>query len=166
MKYHRLVIIIILLTLTANTVMAQGLYRNQRGQRGYTPPPKPLEVNAYDKKMDANAIANAQLPTYSEVLKLDDFQKELVKNILIDHFTKREVLRTDFGLSFGDKQDAYTKLDEELHTELATILSPEQVEAFKKVQFIDDKKLLKEEKRKKKKKRKRDKKNKEKEGTH
>jgi len=137
-----------------NPTFAQDVYRIQRGQRGYTPPPTPIKTSHYDEKRDANSIANEQLPVYAEALQLDDFQKELVKNMIVDHYTKREVIRTNYEMNFGDKQDAYVKLEEEFHRELSTVLSEEQVAAFKKVEFLDNKEQRKEEKRKKKKKKK------------
>ena len=161
MKIFTKVALIAVIGLMGTSILAQNVGRVQRGQRGYTPPPKPRDINYQGAKMDANAIVDQQMPTYTEELGLDAFQQEIMKTMLKEHYNKRETVRADYSMDFGDKQEKFLALDEELYTNLSSFLNQEQIETFKKVQFFDAKAIKKNNKKKKKEKRKKKKKNKE-----
>jgi len=101
---------------------------------------------------------------YVEILKLDAFKAEIVKTNLFDYHNKKEILRTDYSVGFSDKQETYLKLEEELHTNLASILTEDELKQFKEVQFMSPKEE-KRAKRKKKKRKKNKNKDKNKKGT-
>ena len=127
-----------------------------RGTRGYQPQPS-YRPSAYaEKRNDAVSVVERRMPVYVEALQLDDFKAEIVKTNLFDYHSKREVLETDYNIKFAEKQDAYLALEDELHKNLESILSTEELAEFKKVQFLDEK----QEKKKRRKKKKKDKKNK------
>lgn len=147
-------------------VMAQVGYRPpQQGQRGYIPPTTQRTGNYNAGPRDAASIVSERMPTYEEELKLDAFKVEILRTKLLDYYAKREAIRIDYSIKFAERQDAFYKLEEDLLAELGTIFSPEEIEGFKKIQFLDEKELKKK-KRKKKKKNKKSKKDKNEKGTH
>ena len=136
-----------------------------QGQRGYIPPSTQRTGNYNAGPKDAGTIVAERMPTYVSDLKLDAFKEEILRTKLIEYYTKREALRVEPSIKYGEKQDGFYRLQEELHTELATFFSDEELEGFKNIQFLNQKELKKKNK-KKKKKDKKSKKDKKKKGTH
>ena len=73
------VTLFILLLCSSNT-FAQQVYGVQRGQRGYIPPPK-YEASVYITTLNAYEELEKVLPKSVEVFSLDDFEKEIFKEI-------------------------------------------------------------------------------------
>jgi len=166
MKLFRISILFLSLLFFNQSVFAQGYRLPQRGQRGYIPPSTQGSTGAYKAgPKDASTIVEEQMPTYIVELKLDAFKEEVLKSLLIQYYTKREPIQSDYSIEYTDRQDILLKLEEELHTELTTILSPEELEGFKNIHFLDAKEKKKKIKEKKKKDKKKSKGKKEK-GTH
>jgi len=165
MKLFRITILFFGLLFLNQTAFSQGYRLPERGQRGYIPPVT-QGAGAYNAgPKDPVAIVEEQMPTYVSELKLDAFKEEVLKSILIEYYGKRDPVESDYTIKYTDRQDILFKLEEDLHTELATMLSPEELEGFKRIYFLDDKEKKKRIREKKKKDKKKSKGKKEK-GTH
>lgn len=130
---------------------AQQANRVQRGQRGYTPPPK-ADGAAFIELKDANYEVGLMLPKCVEEFKLDAFEKEIVKGILIKKFEDQNKILEDKSNSREDRKQKFLALDKVFYSELSTILTQEEVEHFKIMDFSEtreEKKKKKREKRKK-----------------
>ena len=138
------------------TLTAQNTQGPLRGTRGYQPQPTYRPSVYAEKKNDAVSIVERRMPVYVEALDLDDFKAQIVKTNLLDYYNKREVLQMDYNIKFAVKQDTFLLLEDELHKNLESILNPEELAEFKKVQFLGEK----EEKKQRRKNRKKDKKKK------
>ncbi len=146
MKRTYFVFIGILLCCIFQTINAQQVDRIQRGQRGYTPPPK-VSYGAYIELKDPYEETNIILPKCIEAFNLDDFEKEILKNILIKKFESQNAILNDKKNSREDRQKKILELDKGFYKELSSILSAEEIEKYKIMDFEESK----EEKKKKKK---------------
>ena len=79
----RLILFILLLSFTNS--FAQQVYGVQRGQRGYIPPPK-FEASVYVTTIDAYDELEKTLPKCIEKFSLDDFEKEILKGLLLEKY--------------------------------------------------------------------------------
>ena len=78
---RKLILYTFLLFFTTNSI-AQQLYGVQRGQRGYIPPPK-YDNSAYISTINIYDELNKVLPKCVEIFALDEFEKEILKGLLL-----------------------------------------------------------------------------------
>ena len=143
----------ILICCVFQTVNAQQVDRIQRGQRGYTPPPK-VNHETYIELKDPYEATNIILPKCVEAFKLDDFEKEILKNILIKQFESQNAILSDKKNNREDRKKKILDFDKVFFRELSTILSAEEIETFKTINFEESKEERKKKKKDKRKKRK------------
>jgi len=130
-----------------NTIDAQQANRVQRGQRGYVPPPK-FNNDAYIDKKDPHEEAAIIVPVCVEAFSLDAFQKEIFKGLLMQKIEDDNVILLD---EKNTREQRKKKLDERnkfFYNELTTILTLEQVEEYKHIDFSEHEKDLKKKKKK------------------
>ena len=80
-------ILILSLILFSSNLIAQQVYGVQRGQRGYIPPPK-FEASAYITTINAYDELEKTLPKCIDVFKLDDFESEILKGLLLQKYER------------------------------------------------------------------------------
>ena len=136
----------IIICCTFQTINAQQIDRIQRGQRGYTPPPK-VSYETYIELKDPYEATSIILPKCVEAFKLDTFEKEILKNILIRQFESQNAILSDKKNSREARKKKILDFDKIFYKELSSILSEDEIEEFKIMDF----KETKEEKKKKKK---------------
>ncbi len=136
----------IIICCTFQAINAQQADRIQRGQRGYTPPPK-VNYETYLELKDPYEATNIILPKCIEEFKLDAFEKEILKNILIKQFESQNEILSDKKNSREARQKKFLDLDKYFYKELSIILTTEEIEKYKVMDFEESK----EEKKKKKK---------------
>lgn len=136
----------IIICCTFQAINAQQADRIQRGQRGYTPPPK-VNYETYIELKDPYEATSIILPKCVEAFKLDTFEKEILKNILIKQFESQNAILSDKKNSREARKKKILDFDKIFYKELSSILSEEEIEEFKIMDF----KETKEEKKKKKK---------------
>lgn len=136
----------VLLISSFQAINAQQADRIQRGQRGYTPPPN-VNYETYIELKDPYEETNIILPKCIEEFKLDAFEKEILKNILIKQFESQNEILSDKKNSREARQKKFLDLDKYFYKELSLILTTEEIEKYKVMDFEESK----EEKKKKKK---------------
>lgn len=136
----------IIICCTFQAINAQQVDRIQRGQRGYTPPPK-VNYETYIELKDPYEATSIILPKCVEAFELDAFEKEILKNILIKQFESQNAILSDKKNSREDRKKKILDFDKFFYKELSSILSEEEIEEFKIMDFEE----TKEEKKKKKK---------------
>lgn len=135
------------------TINAQQADRTQRGQRGYVQESK-VNNEAYIDLKDPYEETNIILLKCVEAFKLDAFEKEILKSILIKNFENQNAILSDEKNSREERQKKNLELDKAFYNELSSILSEEDIEKYKSMDFEE----TKEEKKKKKKKKRKDRK--------
>ena len=146
----RLILFILLLSFTNS--FAQQVYGVQRGQRGYIPPPK-FESSVYVTTINTYDELNKILPKCVEIFMLDDFEKEILKGLLLEKFENYNQIVEKTDSSKQARQESLKQLEIDFVKSLAVILTPDEISVFVDTDFNDKK-----EKKKRRKKRK-DKKN-------
>ena len=146
----RLILFILLLSFTNS--FAQQVYGVQRGQRGYIPPPK-FESSVYVTTINTYDELNKILPKCVEIFLLDDFEKEILKGLLLEKFENYNQIVEKTDSSKQARQESLKQLEIDFVKSLAVILTPDEISVFVDTDFNDKK-----EKKKRRKKRK-DKKN-------
>lgn len=136
----------LLICCTFQALNAQQIDGIQRGQRGYVPPPK-QSFKTYIELKDPYKETNIILPKCVEAFKLDAFEKEILKNILVKNIESQNVILSDKKNTREVRQKKIIELDKYFYKELSSILSEEEIEEFKVMDFEE----TKEEKKKKKK---------------
>jgi hypothetical protein len=132
---------------------AQQRRRIQPGQRGYVPPPKPPS-EPFVELIDPYEQTNIMLPKCVEKFQLDDFEQEILKNVLIKNFEVRNAILQDKESGKDERKRKVIEADKNFNNELLLILTPEEVEVFKTMDFTqtrEEKKLKKKKKKRKKK---------------
>ncbi len=135
------------------SVNAQQIDRIQRGQRGYTPPPK-ISNRTYIELKDPYKETDIILPKCIEEFKLDAFEKEILKNILIKKFENQNSILSDKKNSREVRQKKILNLEKDFYKELSSILTAEEIEQYKVMDFVESKDEKKKKKRKRRKNRK------------
>jgi len=136
------------LSLSFQFVNAQQVNGIQRGQRGYVPPPV-NNTTTYIELKNPYEEVSIMLPKCVEVFNLDDFEKEIIKGILLKNFENQNVILSDEGNSREERKKKLAELDKEFYKELALILSTDEIEKFKLMDFSETKAEKKQKKRKK-----------------
>lgn len=131
---------------TFQALNAQQIDGIQRGQRGYVPPPK-QSFKTYFELKDPYEETNIILPKCVEAFKLDAFEKEILKSILIKNIESHNVILSDKKNTREVRQKKIIELNKYFYKELSSILSEEEIEEYKVMDFEE----TKEEKKKKKK---------------
>lgn len=151
MKKMFIVTLLVTMYLPFQNIKAQQADRVQRGQRGYIPPAKP-DGAAFVELKDPNYEVSIMLPKCVETFRLDDFEKEIVKGMLLKKFENQNTILEDKSNSREDRKLKLLALDKGFYKELLSILSQEEIEHFKIMDFTEtreEKKKKKREKRKK-----------------
>jgi len=143
------------------TSIAQNLGSVQRGQRGYTPPPRALEAGEPEKP-DVNIMAQENATRYAQDLNIDAFKKEVLKSYLKDFYREKIDISYNPELKFDEKQPLIIAANNKFEKQLTEILNTDQIATLIAYEQLgmspqDDKKDKKDKKKKKKKKRKKDK---------
>lgn len=157
----RSIFLFIILLSVINLSNAQQANRIQRGQRGYTPPPK-LNTNAFIEVKDVQQELAIILPKCEEMFGLDAFHKEIMKNILTKKFETENAILKDDKNSREDRREKIVALNNQLFADLRTILTEEQIETFKNLDFTEASEQEKRDEKRKRKRKKKKRKNKEK----
>ena len=156
MRKTKLLLILVLLCFASQVVNAQYGYGSRRGQRrGYTPPPSPsANTDSSINLKDPYDQISIVLPKCVEAFNLDDFEKEIIKGLLLKNFESRNIILGDKDTSVEDKKKELTEIDKIFYKDLVLILSTEEVEKFKLMDFSETREDKKQKKKKKKEKRK------------
>lgn len=155
MKKSYLILLIIVLAIVSQEVYAQyGNPYQQGGQRrGYIPPPR-TDTETSINLMSPYEQVNIILPKCVEAFKLDDFEREIVKGSLLKRFKSQNMILGNKDNSSDDKKKALIEIDKSFYKELALILSADEIEQFKAMDFSETREEKKQKKKKKKKKKK------------
>jgi len=139
---------------TLQVANAQYEHGSQVGQRrGYIPPPKDnpeTSVILLDPYEETNII----LPKCVEEFKLDAFEKEILKTILLKNFKNQNGILNDKKNSSDERQKKLVELNKNFYKELSSILTVEEIEIYKLMDFKESKEEKKKKKKDKRKKRK------------
>ena len=125
----------------------------QRQQRSYTPPPS-VNIESSTELMNPHDQVNIILPKCVEAFKLDAFEKEITKGLLLKKFESQNVIFADKDGNLEDKKKKLLEIDKVFYKNLTSILSTEEIEEFKTMDFSETKEEKKKKKRDKRKKRK------------
>jgi len=154
MKKVFLLILIAFISLTFQYSNAQQVNTIQRGQRGYTPPQKNSYNSAHVELIDPHNEVSIILPKCVEEFKLDDFEKEIFKGLLLKKFENQNAILEDEGNSREDRKLKIDKLEKSFYKDLALILTAEEIENYKLMDFTESREEKKQKKKKKRNKRK------------
>lgn len=141
--------------ISAQPIFSQQADNVQRGQRGYVPPPRYVGgtyIELKDPQKESALILSKCIIKFD----LDDFQKEILKSSLIKKIKDENIIYRDKGNTREDRKKKIVDRNNLFFKELSSILTQEQVDEYKIMDFSE----TAEEKKEKKKKRKRDKKKK------
>ena len=138
--------------ISAQPMFSQQADHIQRGQRGYVPPPRYIGGTYIDLK-DPQEESNLIMSKCVTKFNLDDFQKEILKSMLIKKIEDENIILRDKANSREDRKKKIADRNNLFYKELASILTQEQVDDYKIMDFSE----TAEEKKEKKKKRKKDK---------
>lgn len=142
----RLILFILLLSFTNS--FAQQVYGVQRGQRGYIPPPK-FESSVYVTTINAYDELNKILPKCVEIFMLDDFEKEILKGLLLEKFENYNQIVEKTDSSKQARQESLKQLEIDFVKSLAVILTPDEISVFVDTDFNDKKEKKKRRKKRK-----------------
>ncbi|PTM02313.1 MAG: hypothetical protein DA407_15265 [Bacteroidetes bacterium] len=125
----------------------QQLNQIQRGQRGYTPP---IIYNneTYIELVDPFDEVDKMIPKCVAVLKLDAFEQEIIKGMLIKKFESQNAILENEKNTRADRKKKIDDLDKEYWKELATILKPDEIEKYKAIDFTETNKEKKKRRKK------------------
>ena len=141
-------LLLILALLSFSNLFSQQPYGIQRGQRGYIPPPK-FESSVYITTIDSYEELSKTLPRCVELFSLDDFEKEILKALLLEKYDNYNRIVENTDSSKEARQDALKQLEIDFVKSLAVILTPDEISIFVDMDFS-----AKEDKKKRRKKRK------------
>ena len=125
------------------------LYNVQRGQRGYIPPPK-YEASAYITTLDVYEELNVVLPMCVAAFSLDEFEKQILKGMLVKKFDSYNAVISNTDLSKEARQDQLKQLEIDFVKSLTIILTPDEITEYVDMDFNKKKKGKKRKKKRKK----------------
>lgn len=140
-------IFLFILFVSSSNLIAQQVYGIQRGQRGYIPPPK-YEASAYISTVNAYEELEKVLPKSVEIFKLDDFEREIFKGLLLEKYDNYNRIVENTDLSKEARQDALRQLEIDFVKSLSVILTPDEISMFVDIDFSEKKQKKKKKKRK------------------
>lgn len=123
----RTVFLILILFLGTLSIGAQNLGSIQRGQRGYSPPPRQLDAGEPEKP-DVNQLSIDKATLYKEMLGIDAFQKEILRSYLKDYYTAKIDIDYNPDLKFEDKQKQINVEQKKFEKVLKEVFTDDQVE--------------------------------------
>jgi hypothetical protein len=154
MKKTNLLLVLVFLCCASQVVNAQyGYGSRQRQQRRTSPAPVQSNQNSIELK-DPYEVMSVILPKCVEAFKLDDFEKEIIKGLLLKKFESQNVIYADEDSSIEDKKKKLAEINKIFYKDLSLILSTEEIESFKTMDFSETKEDKKQKKKKKREKRK------------
>jgi len=155
MKKRYLILLVLVLTFTTQKIYAQygNPYQQSSQRRGYIPPPR-TEIESSTELMNPYDQVKIVLPKCVETFKLDAFEKEIVKGLLLNKFESQNMIFGNKNSSLEDKKKNLIEIDKRFYRELGLILSTEEIEQFKVMDFKESKEEKKKKKKDKRKKRK------------
>ena len=136
----------ILMCCIFQSATAQQIDGRQGSQRGFEPTQN-IDSDTYIGLKDPYEETNIILPKCIEEFKLDAFEKEIFKGLLIKKFEKQNIMLNDKKISFEEQKKNLQDLNNNFYKELSSILTVEEIEKYKVMDFKESK----EEKKKKKK---------------
>jgi len=156
----------VVILLFSQTAFAQfgNPYQGRRTNGSRLPSAGPTYQPKKETK-DMQEIVSERIPFYAEALQLDDFEKEVFKQMLLENLEEQEAIIASEEIKVSDKRALLEASQKALTDNLSTILTEEELEKFRTLKPPDSKEGKKE-KRKKKKKKKKNKKDKTEKGTH
>ena len=128
---------------------SQQVYNIQRGQRGYIPPPK-YEASAYITTLDVYEELNVVLPMCVAAFSLDEFEKQILKGMLVKKFDSYNAVISNTDLSKEARQDQLKQLEIDFVKSLTIILTPDEITEYVDMDFNKKKKGKKRKKKRKK----------------
>ena len=140
-------IFLFILFVSSSNLIAQQVYGIQRGQRGYIPPPK-YEASAYISTINAYEELEKVLPKSVEIFKLDDFEREIFKGLLLEKYDNYNRIVENTDSSKEARQDALRQLEIDFVKSLSVILTPDEISMFVDMDFSEKKQKKKKKKRK------------------
>ena len=150
MKRLQLILLVAIMTFSGQLITAQQADRIQRGMRGYTPPPR-LQQGTYIDTLDPQEQTEIIIQKCEEELKIDDFQKEIMKNMVFKKIEAENAILLDKGNTREDRKKKITDLNNQFLVELSGILTPDQVQKYNTLEFTETREEKKEKKKRKKK---------------
>lgn len=138
--------------LLVTSISAQNMGRVQRGQRGYVPPPVD-NTKTYIELKEVNEEVNKILPICVTEFNLDDFEKEILKILLTNKFESENAVLEDKKVNRDERRKRFIQIDKDFYSELTAIMTAEEMERFKVLDFDQVEKEEKKKKKRKKKKR-------------
>lgn len=141
-------------------LIGQNLNSVARGQRGYTPERTNLQTGEPEPP-DVHVLSQERADIYQQILGIDDFQKEVLKSFLKEHYQKTSEIGFDVNLKFDEKLKKINAEKKILEKNLLDVFSKDQTETILSEEKFgtETKKVKKEKKKEKRKKRKEDKDN-------
>ena len=149
------VLVLLISVLCIQELQSQNLGSIQRGQRGYSPPPRQQDPGEPEKP-DANILSIERADMYQELLGIDVFTKEVLKSYLKDYYTATVDIGYNADLKFEDKRELINAERKKFEASLKEVFTESQVEKilteeeFGKEQKKYDKEKRQEKRRKKK----------------
>ena len=140
-------IFLFLLLISSSNIIAQQVYGIQRGQRGYIPPPK-YEASAYISTINAYEELEKVLPKSVETFKLDDFEREIFKGLLLEKYDNYNRIVENTDSSKEARQDALRQLEINFVKSLSVILTPDEISMFVDMDFSEKEQRKKKRRRK------------------
>lgn len=139
--------LLIIFAIVFNMGFAQQADQIQRGQRGYVPP-MVFNNSTFIELVDPYDEVDKMIPICAKEFKLDAFEQEVIKGMLIEKFESQNAILEDEKNTRTDRKKKIDDLDKELYKELATILNPDEIEKFKVLDFTETSKEKKKRKKK------------------
>ena len=143
-------LLLFLALLSFSNLFSQQPYGIQRGQRGYVPPPK-FESSVYITTIDSYEELNKTLPKCIELFSLDDFEKEILKALLLEKYENYNKIVEKTDSSKQARQESLKQLEINFVKSLSVILTPDEIATFVDTDFSQKKEKNKKRKKKRKK---------------
>lgn len=131
-----------------NAQQRRGL---QRGDPGYRPPMKMAYIPEA-RELDPHVEVENMLPKCVKEFNLDAFEQEIVKGMLLKKFENQNVIILDKDTNDKDRKQKLLELEKSFYVELSSILTVDEVEQFKLIDFTESREEKKKKKRERRKK--------------
>lgn len=157
MKFLKISLVALVTLLGVQTLTAQqGFGRApQRGERGYSPPPR--NITYEEAKPDATLRAQENATLYAEELGIDAFKKEVLKNYLKEYYVEKFDVIYSKTLPGSEKQTLLDAAKVKFEKQMKPVFLEENVDQILAFEDIGARKIKKAKKKRKKKNGKKDK---------
>ena len=125
---------------------AQQYRTPQRGDPGYRAPNRMAYIPEA-REIDPHTEVEVMLPKCVKEFNLDAFEKEIVKGLLLKKFESQNAIMQDEDVKDKDKKEKLKDLNNNFFKDLSSILTLEEVEHFKLMDFTETKEEKKKKKR-------------------